>query len=191
MAPLRQLGWNSLLSKSFELCREAMKTLATRTHRDEAKHLCMYIDASDSHWSEVLTQVPHGDLSLPHPDKRHEQLAFYFSRFSGAQRPLRTLEKEALAELASIERLHLRLACSIDFDLHADYENLIFIIDTSEIMLDLEQDGLQKVLRWAIHLSTYSCVCFHIHEKIMFGRVSSQGRRSQAQFAYWFPSRCY
>lgn len=86
-------------------------------HRDETKLLCMYTDASDSLWSGFLTQNSEAELSLPHKDQNHEQLAFISDRFSGAQIEQSTLKKEAFTVFALIERSHWLLACSDGFDL--------------------------------------------------------------------------
>lgn len=52
--------------------------------------------------------------------------------------------------------------CSDGFDLHTDHTNLIFTFEPLYFLPDIIQPGPRKVLRWAVHLSAYTYVFFHI-----------------------------
>lgn len=134
----------------------------TLAHRDESKRLCIYTDASDTHWSVIVTQVLFSDLPLPHSKQAHEPLAFHSGRFSPTQIGWSTVEKEAFAVLAAVERSHWLAAFPAGFDLFTDHNNLIFIFDPMRIMSDIGQGTLRNVLRWAVRMSTYNYVCIHI-----------------------------
>lgn len=159
---LDKLGWTSSLTQSFERCKTAIADRVTLAHRDESKRLCIYTDASDTHWSGIVTQVPLTDISLPHSDQAHDPLAFHSGVFSATQIGWSTVEKEAYAVLASIERSHWLAACPAGFDLYTDHNNLIFIFDPAAVMPDIGQGALRKVLRWAVRMSAYNYVCIHI-----------------------------
>lgn len=127
-------------------------------HRDKEKRLCIYTDASDSHWSGILTEVPYSHLSAPHHYQAHEPLAFHSGKFLAVQLGWSTLGKKAFAVLAALERLHWLAACPASFDLFTDRNNLMFLFDPVAVMPDIEEAALRKVLRWAVRISVYKQV---------------------------------
>lgn len=159
---LDTLGWQAVHSSAFNDCKNAIIHRATLSHRDTTKRLCLYTDASESHWSGILTQVPYTQLQLPHAKQDHEPLAFHSGRFSGAQVTWSTIEKEAFSVLASTERAHWLASTPDGFDLFTDHNNLVFIFDPCAVVPNINQATIRKVLRWAVRLSTYNYVCFHI-----------------------------
>lgn len=52
--PLRDSGTTSKLSDSFSECQEAIAQRATLANQDSSKRLFVYIDASNSNWSDIL-----------------------------------------------------------------------------------------------------------------------------------------
>lgn len=94
---LRDLGRTQHKTNALYACKQALKSHVTLAHRDESKRLCFYIDALDTHWAEIATQIPREDMHLPHCDKHHEPVAVLSGHFT--QTPLRwsTLEKRRSA----------------------------------------------------------------------------------------------
>lgn len=159
---LDALGWTPSLTDAFIACQKAIVARVTLAHRDESKRLCVYTDASDSHWSGMVTQVPVHDLSKPYAQQAHDPLAFHSGRFSPTELGWSTIEKEAYAVLASVERSHWLTACPAGFDLFTDHKNLVFLFDPTALMPDISQGTLRKVLRWAVRMSLYNYTCIHI-----------------------------
>lgn len=73
------------------------------------------------------------------------------------------LEKKGYAVLVTITRYRWLNATPEGFDLFADHNNLVFILDPLSNVPDLSESSAKKVLRWAIRLSTYNYICFHIN----------------------------
>ena len=159
---LASLGWGEEQLKAFEVCKRALASQVTLTHRDSRKRLCVYTDASDVIWSGIITQVPKEELKLKHSNQNHEPLAFLSGRFNETQLRWSTLEKEAYAILASLERMHWLVSTPDGFDLYTDHNNIIFIFDPLALKPDLAQSSVKKVLRWAVRMSMYNYVCMHI-----------------------------
>lgn len=159
---LNNLGWHDELTTAFNNCKAAIIHRTTLAHRDNTKRLCLYTDASETHWSGIVTQVPHGQLNMQHAAQDHEPLAFHSGRFSGAQVSWSTIEKEAFAVLATTERSHWLASTPAGFDLYTDHNNLVFIFDPCAVVPNINQATIRKVLRWAVRLSSYNYVCFHI-----------------------------
>lgn len=97
---LDTVGWTPEHTIAFDACKTAITARVHLAHRDESKRLCIYTDASDTHWPGIVTQVPYSDLSLPHADQSHDPLALYSGRFYEVQVGWCTVEKEAFAVLA-------------------------------------------------------------------------------------------
>lgn len=64
--------------------------------------------------------------------------------------------------LAAGERSHWLTAFPAGFDLYTDHNNLILTFDPTTLMPDISQGALRKVLPWAVCMSAYDYVCYHI-----------------------------
>jgi transposase InsO family protein len=159
---LDSVGWGPSEKQAFDDCRGALAHQVTLAHRDDAKRLCIFTDASDTAWSGILTQVPFHDTCKPFSEQNHVPLGFLSGRFSQTQLGWSTLEKEAYAVMATLTRMHWLASCPSGFDLFTDHNNLIFLFDPLSVVPDLSQTSLRKVLRWAVQLSVYNYTCVHI-----------------------------
>ena len=100
---LKSIGWGANQEQVFENCRNALRQRVTLSHRDESKRLCFYVDASDTHWAGIVTEVPQAHVHLPHAEKSHEPLAFLSGHFTFTKLRWSTIEKEAFSVMATIE----------------------------------------------------------------------------------------
>lgn len=82
---LDNLGWAPELMAAFAACKSAIASRVTLANLNDSHRLFIYTRASDTYWSEIFTEVPHADMSLPHSEQWHEPLAFYSGRFSAVQ----------------------------------------------------------------------------------------------------------
>lgn len=169
---LSNIGWSSTEEDAFRDCQIALQNQVTLAHRDYSKRLCVFTDASDLVWSGIVTQIPPIDIPKAHMDQRHQPLAFLSGHFSGAQLGWSTLEKEAYAIMATIERMHWILATTDGFDLFTDHHNLIFLFDPLAVVPNISQTSLRKVLRWAVRLSAYNYMHPHSGRRERMGRPS-------------------
>lgn len=106
--------------------------------------------------------MPRDHRSRQHAEQDHDPLAFLSVRFSKTQLGWSTLEKEALAVMALIERSHWLVSCPDGFDLFTDHNNFTSIFDRIAVMPDIGQATTRKVLHWTVRLSLYNYVCMHI-----------------------------
>jgi hypothetical protein len=71
----------------------------------------LFTDASDKHWSVVVTQIPPEHIGQPLAIERHQPLAFLRESFSGAQLHWSVIEKESFPIMEAIDPLrHLLVA---------------------------------------------------------------------------------
>lgn len=159
---LSKLGWGKSEDISFSTYKNALAHQTTLAHRKKNFRLCVHTDACDLVCSGVVTQIPPSDISKSHFEQSHEPLPFLSGKFKGAQLTWSTLEKDAFAIMAKVERMHWILATSEGFDLFTNHHNLIFLFDSLAVLPDLSQTSLRKTLRRAVCLSAYNYTCVHI-----------------------------
>lgn len=72
------------------------------------------------------------------------------------------MEKKSRFIIVTAERMHWLLASSPDIDFSTDHNNLILLFDPTAVVADMSETTLRKVLRWAVRLNFYNCICVHI-----------------------------
>lgn len=160
---LANIGWKPALTSACINCKKVIVHRVTLAYRDEAKWLCTYTDVSDFQWSGIIKEVSDDQSLAPHPEQDHNPLGSHSSCFSTKKTGWFTLSKEALPVLAPTERLHGLATCSEGFHIFTDHNNMIFLFHPIEIIPDIGQAALHKVLRWAVRIFAYNYVCTHIH----------------------------
>jgi RNase H-like domain found in reverse transcriptase len=95
--------------------------------RDE-RALCLFTDASETHWSAVVTQVPHEQLDLPLDQQQHEPLYFLSGAFTREAAGWAIVEKEAFPILTAFERVDYYLTLR-EVLIYTDHRNLAYILD--------------------------------------------------------------
>lgn len=103
---LEFVGWSSIHEKSFVACQRALKHQVTLVYVDLNKGLCVFKAASDLLWAGVISQTPYANLYLLIQDQRHAPLTFLSEHFRDAELRRPTIEKEAYAIMAVMERMH-------------------------------------------------------------------------------------
>ena len=136
--------------------------LLTLAHPNSSKILCFFTDASDKHWSGVLTQIPPSDLDKPFAEQNHEPLAFVSGSFTGSSLRWSTFEKEAAAIINSVEKLDYLLMRPEGFHLFTDHSNLVFILNLETATIRLNKGSPSKVQRWGMTPAQYNYTIFHI-----------------------------
>ncbi len=115
--------WGSTQISDFNTLKTALHSSAELTHTDPKKSLYVFTDASDTHWSGVLTQVPASYIDLPFPEQRHEPIVFLSESFKGSSGRVSTAEQEAFA-IVGLDYLLLRPE---GFHIFTDNRNLVYI----------------------------------------------------------------
>jgi RNase H-like domain found in reverse transcriptase len=155
---LVEVGWSQNSTACFERCKNALLHAISLAHRNEILRLCVYTDASERHWSSVITQVPHTDLNENHADQQHEPLAFLSGTFTGAPFRWSIADKEGYAIMQTCERMDYLLRCPAGFSLFSDRRNLVYIFDPRGQNPGLAQHSEARALRWALNISSYNYV---------------------------------
>ncbi|ETW07249.1 hypothetical protein H310_01813 [Aphanomyces invadans] len=124
------IGW----AAEHDECNAAVETTLQHTvplsHPSSGKVICLYTDASETHWGAANTQIPPRDLGLPVDDQGHEPLA------------------EAFAIVESCKRLEYLLLRQQGFRLFTDHQNLLH-------KFNMARYHAHKLKWWAMVMTTF------------------------------------
>lgn len=119
--------WGWTYENSLIACNNSLQWLATLAHLDWKKRLCVCSDISVFSWSELVTHIPIRDRPQPFVHQQHEPISLLFGHSQNGGMRWSTLEREAYAIMATVERMHWMIANSRGFDLFTVQNNLVLI----------------------------------------------------------------
>jgi RNase H-like domain found in reverse transcriptase len=79
-------SWGKEHTASFETLKQQLTNQVKLGYPNEDYDLVLCTDASETHWSGVLTQVPKHQLDQPLEEQEHEPLGFLSGSFGGPQK---------------------------------------------------------------------------------------------------------
>jgi hypothetical protein len=87
--------WKHEHDVAFQASMDQLIAAVTLAHPKDGYTTPKFTDASKTHWSSVLTQIPDRANRLPLRDQRHEPLAFLSGEFKDSSCSWSTVEDEA------------------------------------------------------------------------------------------------
>ena len=157
--------WEDKHQDAFQSLIRAITNQVTLSTQDSSKRLCLFTDASMTHWAGVLTQVDPAEIAknvLPPQQWKHAPVAFVSGSFKGASSRWSTPEKECYAIVASVTRLaHILAACS-EFSLFTDHKNILYMLSPVRFNANVARHIVHKTQRWAMRLSEFNFTIEHI-----------------------------
>lgn len=145
--PLTDTTWCDNHLQAFEALKHGIGAAVTLAHPSSTKQLCLFTDASEYHWSAILTQIPSADINRPVPDQHHEPLAFLSGSFKGSPLRWSTIEKESYAIISAIRRLDYILARPEGFLIFTDHKHLTFILHPTSLVPTMPRHVMHKLQR--------------------------------------------
>jgi RNase H-like domain found in reverse transcriptase/Integrase zinc binding domain len=121
----------------------------------------LFTDASDTHWSGVITQVLDDQMNELVEDQTHRPLAFGSGSFNGAAECWSTVDKEGFALVESLKWFDF-LVAGRELSLVTDNTNLIYIFDPTGHNPGIQSHTASKLMRWALGLSGYRYTIKHL-----------------------------
>lgn len=149
---------------AFQQIKNSIAQSVKLAHPKRDSDLCLFSDASESHWSSVLTQTNRLGRNRPIDEQEHDPLSFLSGSFKGASARWSIVEKEAFAIVESMQRLEYMVA-GREVRLFTDHANLIYIFDPVGQNPGLARHTANKLMRWALKLSGYRYVIEHLSGK--------------------------
>lgn len=92
------------------------------------RSMCLFTDASETHWTASLTQIPSDDSRTPIKEQRHEPLSFLSGVFKGSTSSWRALEKKGYAIWERMGRMDYLIAGRTIY-VFSDHANLVYLLD--------------------------------------------------------------
>ncbi|OWZ03858.1 LOW QUALITY PROTEIN: hypothetical protein PHMEG_00024341 [Phytophthora megakarya] len=122
--------------------------MVTLAHPKEEWEVCLFADASQTHFGVVVTQIPPADAGLPVHEQHHQSLAF----LSGSFATWSNIDKEAFTIVISGKRLMHLLLRPRGFRIFTDHRNLY----------SLGRHQVDRLQWWAMTLTTFRYVIEYV-----------------------------
>lgn len=123
--------------------------------------ICLFTDASESHWAAIFTQVPQSDKRKSLNDQKHEPLAFLSGAFTGSCAQWSVPEKEGFAVVEAMTKMDF-LTYGREVTIFTDHANLVYIYDPFGKNPGIARHTACKLMRWALKLSGFRYVIEHV-----------------------------
>ena len=149
---LSKFGWTSHHTDAWHQCMNMLKNSVKLAYPDDTKALCIFTDASDSHWSAVVTQIPHDQFSKSFEAQQHQPLLFLSGNFKGASSRWAIVEKEAFPILQVVTKADYLVRRPDGFHLFTDHRNLCYIFDPKATNPLAGKHTASRLERWAMRL---------------------------------------
>ena len=118
---LAEVGWNEIYAKCLQDTKDALSACVELSHPDPTQILCVFADASETHWGSVITQIPSTQTQREIEDQDHQPLMFLSGTFSNAALRWSICEKEAFSIVQTLIRADYLLHPANGFRLYTDH----------------------------------------------------------------------
>ena len=154
-------SWGREHDEAFNIIKTQLAATVKLAHVKENYHICLFTDASESHWAAILTQVPSDQRKKDIEEQEHEPLYFLSGSFKNASSNWSVPEKEGFAIVESMTRLdHIVMGRQVN--IFTDHANLVYLYDPHGKNPGMPRHTATKLMRWALKLSAYRYVVEHL-----------------------------
>jgi hypothetical protein len=154
--------WSSDHQVSFQQIKDRLRNTMVMSYVKEGGIICVFTDASSTHWGVIVTQVMEWDSTKNIHSQAHLPLAMLSGAFTGSELLAHIVEKEAYAINEAVSNLGYILARREGFRLFTDHRNLVFMVDPKSVSNVLRKNSIDKIARWACNLFSLNFEIFHI-----------------------------
>ena len=153
--------WGATHDTAFQAIINQLAAAVKLSHPKPEFELCLFTDASDTHWSGILTQVPTRQRNKPIDNQEHEPLCFLSGAFKGSSKNWSVPEKEGFSIVESMCRVDY-LVMGREVSIYTDHANLVQLYDPYGKHPGIPRHTASKLMRWAIKLSAFRYVIEHL-----------------------------
>lgn len=154
--------WTSSHDAAFAAVNSAIVHATALAYPRPDRTVCVWTDASSTHWSAVITQCTPDQLDKPYMEQLHEPLAFFSGPWRGAELRYPTTEQEGLAFVNAVRRAEHLLQGPAPFHWFTDHANLVSLFSLDPKVAPSKPQAHARVQRWAIFLRAFRYVAHHI-----------------------------
>jgi hypothetical protein len=145
---------------AFRTLNATIAHSVTLAYPDPTKTFCVFTDASDLHWSGVITQCNDDQLDLSPLEQDHQPLTLISGNFTGSQLNWPTVEQEAFSIKETVLRGAQFLQNTRPFVVHTDHRNLRFVFSPEPVAADGRKH--ERLEYWAVTLHAFHFLIRHI-----------------------------
>lgn len=146
--------WGAIHDDAFTHIKSQLAASVKLAHPKPDHTMCLFTDASNTHWGAVLTKVPNAQRREELERQHHEPLCFLSGAFKGASANWSVSEKEGFAIVESMCRLDY-LIFGHTVSIYTDHANLVYMYDPFGRNPGISRQTASKLMRWAIKLSAF------------------------------------
>ncbi len=121
-------SWGANHDSAFAAVKQQLAAATKLAHPKQDYTMCLFTDASDTHWAAILTQIPDKEKRRPVHEQSHEPLCFLSGAFKGFAANWSVPEKEGFAIVESMCRLDY-LVSGYTVHIFTDHANLVYLFD--------------------------------------------------------------
>ena len=154
-------SWGTEHDAAFSNIKNQLAAAVKLAHVKEEHRLCLFTDASETHWASILTQVPESQSKEDIEEQNHEPLCFLSGSFKSSSTNWSVPEKEGYAIVESMTSLD-HIVMGREVNIFTDHANLVYLYDPQGRNPGMPRHTASKLMRWAMKLSAYRYVVEHL-----------------------------
>ena len=139
-----------------------LQEAVTLAHPDPTLEVCVFSDASHTHWGAVITQVPAEQMQLPLREQVHQPLIFLSGAFRGSSLKWPIIDKEAYSLIHTVRKCDYLLIRERGCHLYTDHRNLIYLFNPAGEGRSMGRPQAERVQRWGWILMGLNYVIHHV-----------------------------
>ena len=153
--------WGATHDQAFATIKDQLAAAVNLSHPKSDFELCLFTDASDTHWSAILTQVSKSQRNKKMEEQEHEPMCFLSGAFKGSSKNWSVPEKEGFAIVEAMCRVDY-LIMGREVSIYTDHANLVRLYDPYGLNPGVPRHTASKLMRWAIKLSAFRYIIEHL-----------------------------
>ena len=153
--------WGAEHDSTFASIKSQLASTVKLAYPRPDAFMCLFTDASDTHWSAILTQVPESQRRKLIEDQDHEPLCFLSGAFTGSSANWSMPEKEGFAVVEGMRKVNY-IVSGRTVSIFTDHANLVYMYDPYGRNPGIAAHTASKLMRWALKLSEFRYVVEHI-----------------------------
>lgn len=154
-------SWGPNHDQAFAKVKKQLAASTELAHPNPDCNMCLFTDASESHWAAILTQVSKDDQRKPIEDQNHQPLCFLSGCFKGSAANWSVPEKEGFAIVEGMCRLDYLISGHV-VSIFTDHANLVYLYDPIGRNPGIPRHTASKLTRWALKLSEFRYIIDHV-----------------------------
>lgn len=163
-------SWGTAHTEAFNKVIAQLAAATKLSLPKKGYRTCLFTDASDRHWSAILTQSPEAEERKPVENQIHEPMCFLSGTFRSSAERWSVPEKEGYAIVEAMCRMDYLTAVS-ETSIYTDHANLIYIYDPYGQHPGVARHTANKLMRWSLKLSAFRYIIEHVPGERMFGQI--------------------